>query len=110
MKPTPPVFSNDDSLPSPAGSSDSNDLAMADIDNYAPPKDEIENIKCMSCVHFFHRKHLAISWSTRPSGNRRLEGSGTCLFTNPPTPLVGEYVVFCNKYMSMAAAPGTETK
>lgn len=105
MKPTPPTFQGDEIpaetpvFPEPSLGSNSNDLAMADVDNYAPPKDEISNIKCLTCRHFFHRKHLAISWSNRPAGARRLEGSGTCLFTNPPMPLVGEYVIYCNKYV-----------
>lgn len=114
--PRPPTFVGDEipaesSFPEPlvGGASMANDLAMADVDNYAPPKDETGNIKCLTCRHFFHRKHLALSWSTRAAGNRRLEGRGTCLFTSPPTELIGEYVTYCNKYtQDESATPAQE--
>lgn len=67
-------------------------------ENYAPSTEMRRLIVCYTCKHFWLRKSLAYSMSTRPLEQHRREGTADCLFTSPPTPLVGNYVVECNKH------------
>jgi hypothetical protein len=66
--------------------------------NYAPSDEMKKLIVCYTCKHFWLRKSLAHSMSTRPIAQHRRVGAADCLFTSPPTPLVGAYIVECNKH------------
>lgn len=99
----PPVF-EDEPIPEqkthgfPPPQEPGADRALADLENYAPPPEEKDNIVCFRCKHFFYRKHIALSWSTRPAGKKRLEGKALCTSITPALPLLGEYITSCTQF------------